>query len=140
MEIPYKKVLALQFVLSPVYRSKLLEIYPPIHSKVIAHHMTYQYRPSQKEFEEFYWDYADRGPISSTIRGYGEDEFGQAIVLDGPSLKKIPHITISIDPKIVTPKYSNEMLQRGYKSHRGKLKKLLLEPIVVLRNQKEVRI
>ena len=92
-------------------RAALISAFPPKHPKVLAHHMTIAFKPSDEEM--------DMLPLGQLIKlrvvGHAVDGFGQAVVVEPVgvvSKNAVPHITISVDKK--SPVYSNELLARGY--------------------------
>lgn len=94
-------------------RSALLAAFPAKHPKILAHHMTIAFKPSDDDVQSL--------PLGQLIKlsvvGYAEDEFGQAVVVQPhgvASRNAIPHITISVDKK--SPVYSNELLAKGYQT------------------------
>jgi hypothetical protein len=62
--------------------------------------------------------------VSVKVVGYAEDEHGQAVVVQLPDAlqplakKGIPHVTLTHDAS-VQPKYSNDLLARGYMADDG---------------------
>ena len=138
IDVPYKKILMLQFVMRAADRERFLADYPPVHDRVEAHHITYAFKPSRDDFESFVWDFADKPGIRFQAAGYAEDDKGQAVMFKAPSLKKIPHVTVSVDSTQVGPKYSNELLANGYERVRGDTYRF--DPVVVLKNGKKLRI
>lgn len=94
-------------------RATLLSAFPALHPKVLAHHMTIAFKPSEEEISGL--------PLGQLIKlrviGHAKDEYGQAVAVEPMgviSKNAIPHITISVDKK--SPVYSNELLARGYES------------------------
>ena len=91
-------------------RAALLSAFPAKHPKVLAHHMTIAFKPTDDEIAAL--------PLGQLIKlrvvGYAEDEYGQAIAAEPVgvvSKNAIPHVTISVDKK--SPVYSNELLASG---------------------------
>jgi hypothetical protein len=103
---------------------------------VEAHHITYAFKPSRDDFESFVWDFADQPGIRFRARGYAEDDMGQAVVFDAPSMNKLPHVTVSVDSSRVGPKYSNDLLANGYRKVHGATYRF--DPVVVLKNGKRI--
>lgn len=92
------------FVIDP---NKLLELFPPMHERVFAHHSTIDYRPvdlSEIEIGKRY---------HLKIVGYVYDEDSQAVLVENPKSKKPnPHITISCTYN-VNPRHTGEMIDRA---------------------------
>lgn len=103
-------------VLTDRARAKLLKLVPPMHSVVVAHHMTIAYNPTR----ELFWEkYARRigEKVSLQIVGKSNDDRIQAVVVAGQkpdSENPIKHITISTAPGI-DQVLSNELLKAGWK-------------------------
>jgi len=61
------------FELSPLTRGELLAAYPPKFEKVVCHHVTVIFRPTQTEFDEAMKQFAD-GVTSAQAYGYSCDD------------------------------------------------------------------
>lgn len=92
-------------------RAALLSAFPAKHPKVLAHHMTIAFKPTEDEIAGL--------PLGQLIKlrvvGHAADEYGQAVAVEPVgvvSKNAAPHITISVDKK--SPVYSNELLAKGY--------------------------
>lgn len=111
-----KKVMYTAVVLTPHSHDQLLlwwkeTVGVPLHDKVLAHHMTIKFKPSEAEVSAL--------PLGTEVRlqvlGYGADAKGQAIVVESLDVKSTnphPHITVAVSAG-VSPVYSNELLGRG---------------------------
>ncbi len=101
---PQKIVYTACFVTDP---KELLEIFPPLHERVFAHHSTIDYRPSDLSEIEIGKRYKLR------VIGYVFDDNSQAVLVDNPKSKKPhPHITISCTYD-VNPRHTGEMIERA---------------------------
>lgn len=93
-------------------RQKLLSIFRPKYSKIVAHHITHKFNVTKELPPE-----AD----SAKIIGYADSGDGlEALVVEINSKVKRPdgslyHITLSLDPSKYKPKDSNRLLMsQGY--------------------------
>lgn len=104
--------------LDPDSRAALLEAFPPIHVTVHGEHMTIAFKPPPEVAEEL--APLEGLPVNLTVVGYAEDDKGQAVVVTSPIPRVdggIEHITISCNG--TGPKYSNELINRGYEEVAG---------------------
>lgn len=62
----------LAFELSPTSRGHLIELYPPKYSKVVCHHVTVVFRPSESEFIEVMRKIGSLSPVVEAF-GYTDD-------------------------------------------------------------------
>ena len=67
----------LAVVLDKASQARLLEKFPPSHSKVFAHHVTVAFKPTIEFFNE-YKKYIGR-PAILNVFGYAKDENGEAM-------------------------------------------------------------
>lgn len=105
--------------LDPHSHQALLRHFPvPDGHKVLAHHCTLEFRPSDASL-----DHLPIGAlVSMQVVAHAQDEKGQAVAVrmhllgGGPldSKNDIPHVTISVAPG-TSPVYSNELLKNGSK-------------------------
>lgn len=85
----------------------LLDMFPPMHNRVFAHHSTIEYRPKDLPDIEIGKKYNLR------IIGYVYDENSQAVLVENlKSTKEYPHITISCTDN-VNPRHTADMLGRA---------------------------
>ncbi len=87
--------------------AKLLELFPPKHSRAFAHHSTNRFKPKDTNNLEI-------GTKSLLkIIGRAFDEKGDAVLVENPkSENTYPHITISCFEG-VDPFYSNELIEKA---------------------------
>jgi hypothetical protein len=88
----------------------------PLHSKVLAHHMTIKFRPSDDEVVDL--------PVGQSVGlkvvGYAEDDKGQAVLVKPQgvrSTKSVPHITVAVNG--VSPAYSDNLVSVGFTAVNG---------------------
>ncbi len=92
------------FVVDP---QTLLNVFPPIHNRVFAHHSTIEYRPKDLSGIEIGNKYFLK------VIGYVYDENSQAVLIKNPkSTKEHPHITISCTDN-VNPRHTEDMIERA---------------------------
>lgn len=103
-------------VLTRASQDELLDAFPPIHPNVYAHHATLAFKPTEPALDRYVPYLGERLYLS--VIGYGEDDKGQAVVVDVQSENRIPHITISTADG-VGPVYSNKLLEAGYETVDG---------------------
>ena len=89
----------------------------PLLSKVYAHHMTMDFRPSAKVFKST--------PLGKNVKlkvvGYASDGQVQALAVKPLGVKssnKVAHITIATDG-VTSPVHSNALLEKGYVKYNG---------------------
>lgn len=99
-------------VLTPESQRLLLEHVPPVHEWVKAHHMTISFNPPMSRWLHYYRQAVGK-PMVLRVYGQAQDEKAQAVLVEGETENKIPHITISCASG-VSPVYSNELLARGH--------------------------
>ena len=96
-------------VLTEESREELLKQVPPTHPKVVAHHLTVSFNPTQFDFDLTYASHVEK-EVTLTVTGVANDAKAQAVSVDGiPSENKHPHITLSLEQG-VPAKYSNELM------------------------------
>lgn len=101
----------LSITLTPESQQLLVKIFPPVHPKVFAHHVTIAFKPSVEVYDA--WKQYIGQTINLTVYGYAKDEKGEAVMVDGDILNgKKHHITLSTNQ--VAPIYSITLLQKGY--------------------------
>jgi len=96
-------------VLLPSSRALLLQKVPPVHARVIAHHMTIAFNPDTEQLVHFPLRKGQR--VRLRVVGVAVDRKAQAVAVQGYSLNAHPHITISCADG-VPAKYSNELLAK----------------------------
>lgn len=86
----------------------LKSIFPPKHSRVLAHHSTIELNPST-------WSKIETGKsYKIKILGRAFDEKGDVLLVENPKSKnKFPHITLSC-AEGVSSSYSNTLLQKAF--------------------------
>ena len=94
-------------VLTPGSHRRLLNMVPPVHPVVYAHHVTMAYNPDAATLAKYRPMEGKR--IKVPVTGVGADEKGQAVLVGVDSENEYPHITISV-AEGVEAKYSNELL------------------------------
>lgn len=89
--------------------NNLVQLFPPKHEKVFAHHSTIVFEPQSLNGIEI-------GKLwNIKILGRATDENGDTLLVENlKSKNKYPHITLSCK-KGVDPFYSNELLERAVK-------------------------
>lgn len=90
-------------------RSALLKAQPPMHERVIAHHVTLAFNPTERDLQAF----PEGREIKLTVYASGADEKAQAVrvMLDENALRpdgKHYHITVSVS-KLGKPVDSNKI-------------------------------
>ena len=93
-------------VLTPESQRRLLEMVPPVHPVVYAHHVTLAYKPDDATLAEF-------APLEGKrlwipVVGVAEDDKAQAVLVGADSTNEYAHITIST-AEGVKPAYSNTL-------------------------------
>ena len=91
----------LAFVLSEVSRTLLLQKFQPKFSKVIAHHITLDFCPTQKSIDD-YQDMLSLCPIV-TVYGYAQGDGVECVAVNCANTSqrldgKFFHITLSVEP------------------------------------------
>jgi len=100
------------FLLPKNHRLTLLELIPPTHDKIIAHHVTYQFGISREHFNM-------SSILDAIIKPYAVVDDGDsiqalAVTVDGESERtdgNYYHITWSLDPSKAKPVDSNKILK-----------------------------
>jgi hypothetical protein len=104
--------------LTPESQRKLLKQFPPKHGEVHADHVTLQFKPTKEQMTALKRRRRLGDRVDVEVVGYAEDGQAQAVVVKLPEDLKLdgrtPHVTLST-AKGVEPRYSNELLGRGYK-------------------------
>lgn len=100
----------------------LLNMFPPKHPHVFAHHSTICFRPTDIS------DLEDGKQSKMKVTGRVSDEKGDALIVENPKSKNIhPHITLFCADN-VKPTYSNEMIERAYADNTVEL---FAEPVFI---------
>lgn len=94
-------------VLTPESHQRLLELIPPVHKTVYAHHVTMAYKPDPQTLA--YYRTMEGRRIIVPVVAVAVDDKGQAVLVGVESENEHPHITISVAEGIEA-KYSNELL------------------------------
>jgi hypothetical protein len=94
-------------VLTPQSQRRLLEMVPPVHPIVYAHHVTLAFNPEPDVLERYRSLEGTR--IRVPVTAVCVDEKAQAVLVGVDSENEYPHITISV-AEGVPPAYSNELL------------------------------
>jgi hypothetical protein len=98
----------IQLVLSEDSREKLLEVVPPEHETVYAHHVTVAYKPQLNS--PIFSQYEEGTEVVIEAIAYACDDRGQAVIVRGVSSAMLrPHVTISCE-EYTKPSYSNHLL------------------------------
>jgi hypothetical protein len=103
--------LMISAVLNRESRRKLKKAVKPRHSVVHLHHMTVAYKPSIRQYV-YIMALLQEPELKMQVKGWAADRFGQAVLVNGISLNKHPHVTISTRKK-TGPVYSNELLKKS---------------------------
>ena len=84
----------------------------PLHAKVLAHHMTWAFKPTSEEVRAL----PVGQPVTLRVVGYVDREGIQAVVVEGAETRNaIAHVTVAVDQG-VSPVRSNDVLAGGYVS------------------------
>jgi len=94
-------------VLTPQSHRRLLEMVPPVHPVVYAHHVTLAFNPEPDVLERYRPLEGQR--IKVPVTAVCVDDKAQAVLVGVDSENEYPHITISV-VEGVEAKYSNELL------------------------------
>lgn len=101
--------------LTPESKQRLLELFPPQHESVHAHHVTLKFKPTDADIAVIPMGKT----VSFSVIGHASNNDCQAIAVKLPpdviSNNSIPHITISTAPGIA-PKASNSLLANGFEN------------------------
>ena len=112
-----RQVIFTAIVLDTESKALLKKTFPPKHTIEQDCHVTLEFRPGKLP--------SNLGKkVNLEVYGYANDEKADAVAVklnDVESEKEIPHITLSVADGI-GPKYSNELLQKGYNA---------VEPIIL---------
>ena len=101
--------------LDGVSRETLLKAFPPIHPKVLGHHVTLVFKPSPQVLEDLQ-PYLEKEAVFEIV-GYATDSRGQALKVTVPEALRIGgqvhHLTLSC-AEGTSPVYSNALLREGW--------------------------
>jgi len=88
----------------------------PLHSNVLAHHMTLKFNPSADDLSVL--PLGDK--VVLRVTGWAADDKSQVVRVKAAakSANAVPHVTVAIAPG-VKPVYSNELLQKQVTSVHG---------------------
>ena len=101
-------------VLTEKSRGRLLTAVPPVHAKVIAHHVTMAFAPDAAILAKYAPMEGQR--IRVPVTALAVDDKAQAVLVGAESENEFPHVTISVADGI-NPRYSNDLLASGDLQH-----------------------
>jgi hypothetical protein len=101
-------------VLTEKSRGRLLAAVPPVHSTVIAHHVTMAFAPDAAVLAKYVKMEGQR--IRVPVTAVAVDAKAQAVLVGVESENEYPHVTISVADG-VEPRYSNDLLASGDLQH-----------------------
>ena len=101
-------------VLTEKSRGRLLAAVPPVHSTVIAHHVTMAFNPDAETLVHYQKLEGQR--IRVPVTAVAVDDKAQAVLVGVESENEFPHVTISV-AEGVEARYSNDLLAKGDLQH-----------------------
>lgn len=97
-------------VLTPESRRRLLEMVPPVHPNVYAHHVTLAHDPDAETLAKYQPLEGQR--LRIPVTAVAVDDKGQAVLVGADSENEFAHVTISC-AEGVPPVYSNELMAKA---------------------------
>ena len=106
--------MVVQAVLTPKSQRKLLQMVPPVHPNIYAHHVTMAFNPDLETLARYQPMEGQR--VRIPVVAVAVDDKAQAVLVGAESENEYAHITISTADG-VGPVYSNDLLASADHQH-----------------------